>query len=143
MTAEDQAGVTAMIKVTPDGAEGSYVEDSIFVRVLGSPGRAKMLDVFLGKHYTELSAAQVADLAGIDVSTFHRNVEVLTDLGVVKETRTVGGAQLYQLDTDHPVAKALGKTRWALIEHVEKLDRSDADEGAEFEEVADDSEADT
>lgn len=144
MLGEDQPESIAMIKVTPDGAEGSYVEGSIFVRVLGTPGRVKMIDVFLGKHYTELSAAQVADLAGIDVSTFHRNVEALVDLGVVEETRTVSGAQLYQLDTDHPVSKALGKTRWVLIEHVEDLGRPDADgEGAGVEGVADEPGADT
>ena len=131
-----------MIKVTPNGAEGSYVDGSIFVRVLGSPSRIKIIDVFLGKYYTELSAAQIADLAGIDVSTFHRNVDVLLDLGIVEETQTVSGAQLYQLDTDHPVSKALGKTRWTLLEHVEDVDRPDADERAEFFGVADEPEAD-
>lgn len=144
MNGEGQIGITDadMIKVTPNGAEGSYVNGSIFVRVLGSPSRTKIIDVFLGKHYTELSAAQIADLAGIDVSTFHRNVDVLLDIGVVEETRTVSGAQLYQLDTDHPVSKALGKTRWELLGYVENIDRPDADKRADFVGVADEPEAD-
>lgn len=131
-----------MIKVTPDGANGSYVEGSIFQLVLGSPSKTRIVEVLLGKHYTELSAAQIADLAGIDVSTFHRNIDVLLDIGVVEETRTVSGAQLYQLDTDHPVSKALGKTRWELLKHVEDIERPDVDEQVDFAEVADEPEAD-
>lgn len=80
-----------MDRLEPNGAEGSYVEGSTLVRLLGSPSKVRMVDVFLGKHYVELSAAQVADLAGVDVSTFHRNVGVMLDLGIVEETRTVGG----------------------------------------------------
>lgn len=92
--------------------------------LLGSPGKVRMLKVFLGKHYEELSAAQVADLAGIDASTFHRNVDIFLDAGVVTESRTVGGAQLYRLDADHPVARALGRARSSLLEHAEDVDRS-------------------
>lgn len=118
-----------MDRTDPDGADGSYVEGSALVELLGSPGKVKMLDVFLGKHYEELSAAQAADLAGIDVSTFHRNVDVLLDVGVVEETRTVGGTQLYRLDADHPVSKALGQAQSALLEYAEDIDRGDGEQG--------------
>ncbi len=119
-----------MDRTGADGAAGSYTEGSALVELLGSPGKVKMLDVFLGKHYEDLSATQVADLAGIDVSTFHRNVDAFLDVGVLVETRTVGGTQLYRLDTDHPVSKALGQTRSALLEYAESIDR-EADEDIE------------
>lgn len=132
-----------MTELSQYGANGSYVEGSIFLRVLGSPGRVKMLAVLLGKHYKELSAAQIADLAGIDVSTFHRNVDTFVDIGIVEETRTVGGTQLYQLDTEHPVSKALGKTRWALLEQVGAANQPDTGEGDEDDTAATESGADT
>jgi DNA-binding IclR family transcriptional regulator len=127
-------------RLDPDGADGSYVERSALVALLGSPGKVKLLDVFLGKHYEELSAAQVADLAGIDVSTFHRNVDPFLDVGVVEETRTVGGTQLYRLDTDHPVSKAFGRAQSALLEYAEAIDREtdgeqEMDQAAEFAEL--------
>lgn len=133
-----------MTKTTADGAAGSYVNGSVFQQILGRPSRIKLIEVFLGKHYVELSAAQVADLAGIDVSTFHRNVDALLDLGVVETTRTVGGAQLYQLNVDHPVSKALGKTRSELLAFVEENERADADsQRTEFTPIADEPGAET
>lgn len=119
-----------MDELEPAGADGSYVEESTLVRLLGTPGKVRIIDVFLGKHYVELSAAQVADLAGIDVSTFHRNVDVLVDLGIVEETRTVGGTQLFSLDTDHPVSKALGRARSELLEHAEAFPGPAGDDGS-------------
>lgn len=126
----------------PGSADGSYVENSTMVRLLGTPGKVKVISVFLGKHYTELSAARAAELAGIDVSTFHRNVDVMLDLGIIVESRTVGGTQLYRLDTDHPVAKALGKLRAELLEHVEDFRSDDQAEDADAGEMPTESDAD-
>lgn len=108
-----------MDELDADDADGSYVEGSLFTELLGRPGRVEILEVFLGKHYDELSAAQVADLAGVDVSTFHRNVDVLVDYGIVEKSRSVGGTQLYALDVENPTAKALGTVRATLLERVE------------------------
>ena len=111
-----------------DDAEGSYVEGSLFTELLGRPGRVEILEVFLGKHYDELSAAQVADLAGVNVSTFHRNVDVLIDHGIVEKSRSVGGTQLYALDVENPTAKALGAVRATLLERVEDAEEAVDDE---------------
>lgn len=117
-----------MYEFDADDADGSYVEGSLFTELLGRPGRVEILEVFLGKHYDELSAAQVADLAGVDVSTFHRNVDVLIDRGVVEKSREVGGTQLYALDVENPTAKALGTVRATLLKCVEEEGETANDE---------------
>jgi Fe2+ or Zn2+ uptake regulation protein len=103
-------------------ANGTYAEGSTFVQLLETPGRVRILDVFLRKHYTELTAAKAADLAGIDPSTFHRNVGIFEDVGVVEKADEVAGAQRYRLNEDSPVAKAFGKAQHELIDHARNVE---------------------
>jgi len=100
----------------------SYADASTFVRLLETSSRVRILDVFLRKHYTELTAAKAADLAGIDVSTFHRNVDVFEEMGVVEEAEEVAGAQRYRLNEESPVAKAFGKAQHELLDHAQKIE---------------------
>lgn len=119
-----------------NGAE--YSEASPFVRLLATPGRVKILDVFLRKHYKNLTATEVARLGDIDPSTFHRNIDKLTEAGVIEEVREVGGTQLYQLNTENAVAKIFGEARAELLENLESvpdsLDKSGFDEQFDAEE---------
>jgi Fe2+ or Zn2+ uptake regulation protein len=98
-------------------ANGTYADGSTFVQLLETPSRVRILDVFLSKHYTELTAAKAADLAGIDPSTFHRNVGVFEEMGVIEEADEVAGAQRYRLNEESPVAKAFGKAKHELLDH--------------------------
>lgn len=100
----------------------SYADGSAFVNLLETPSRVRILDVFLRKHYTELTAAKAADLAGIDPSTFHRNVGVFEDIGVIEKADEVAGAQRYRLNEDNPVAKAFGKAQHELLEHAPQIE---------------------
>jgi DNA-binding transcriptional ArsR family regulator len=80
-----------------------------------------MLDVFLGKHYTELTRSDVAELSGLDPATVSRNIDVFVDLGVIEPTRAVGKSQLYSVNTDADLVKALGKARDELRQHGDRL----------------------
>jgi len=97
--------------------ERSYSEKSPFVRLLGTRGRVRILDVFLRKHYKELGATEVADLAGVSPSTFHRNINELKDLDIVRETKSVSGVAQYKLNEESPIAQTLGKARSELLEY--------------------------
>lgn len=104
-----------------DGGDHGYTDGASFVQLLGRESRARMLDVFLGKHYTELTQADVADLSGLDPATVSRNIEVFVDLGVIEPTRAVGTSQLYSVNTDADLVKALGKARDELRQHAQTL----------------------
>ncbi|QLC34043.1 hypothetical protein EFA46_007445 [Halarchaeum sp. CBA1220] len=110
-----------MVQEPARSAKGTYGEDSPLVRVLGHEGRAKILDVFLGKHYTELTAADVTRLSGIARSTFTRNVEELLELDLIEETGKYDGSQHYKLNKDNPVTKILADTQHKLLEHDEQI----------------------
>lgn len=98
-----------------------YSEGSPFVRLLGKPGRVKLLDVFLRKHYQELTAPEVSDLANVAPSTFHRNIDYLVEIGVIEPTREIGGTQLYKLNIDNQIAKVLGSLRTELLEFTDQI----------------------
>lgn len=103
-------------------ANGTYADGSTFVQLLETPSRVRILDIFLRKHYTELTAAKAADLAGVDPSTFHRNIGVFEEIGVIEQADEVAGAQRYRLNEDSPVAKAFGKAQNELLDHAQKVE---------------------
>lgn len=75
------------------------------------------LDIFLGKHYIELTQADVAVLPGIHPVAVSRNIDVFADFSVIEPTRTVGESQLYSANTDADLVKALGNARDEIRKH--------------------------
>lgn len=101
--------------------KSSYAQTSPFVRLLKTEGRVKIIDVFLGKHYKELTTQQIADLADIDRSTVTRNLSVLEETGLIKQSGKTGNAPQYRLNRENEVAKALGKAQAELFSHSEEI----------------------
>lgn len=95
--------------------EHTYGEYSPFVRLLETPGRVRILDVFLRRFESELSASDIAHL--VSESTFSRNKDVLLELGVINQTREVAGKKYYQLNRDSELVKLLGQFHTQLIVH--------------------------
>ena len=124
-------GAISEVEPTDDESESdegtepeAYVDRSGLVRLLGTPGRTKMMAVFLGTREAELTGAEIAKFAGIDKSTVSRNIDVLVQLGIIEEARTVGNSVLYRLDSDSEVSKALGKAQQELLSDLEVLVRA-------------------
>jgi len=104
----------------------SYVDASPFVRLLETKSRVRMVDVFLGKHYEELTASEVADLADINQSSVSRNIDTLLEIGIIDK---VGEStpQRYTLNKSHPVSNSLRDARMALFDHTEEIDSATED----------------
>lgn len=98
-----------------DPATGAYVDRAGLMRLLGTPGRTKMMEAFLRAEGEELTGTEIANLAGIDPSTVSRNVDEFLALGMVEQTRQVGTAKLYRLVADHPVVESLRRARDELL----------------------------
>lgn len=100
-----------------------YVETSAFTRLLGVGSRVKIIDVFLGKHYTALSISEVAELADLDVSTVHRNIQDIVEFGLIEKAGDDGRAQLYRLNKDSKIAQVLGRVRDELGQESDHIPR--------------------
>lgn len=97
-------------------------------RLFGSSGRIRIVEAFLGKRGIELTAAEVAKLAGVDRSTVSRNVDALVDTGLIDRRETESG-ELYRANVDDPAVEALWDVRRALLgvlaENPELVERED------------------
>lgn len=80
-----------------------YSDESPFVRLFKSAGRVRILNVFINKPYVELSPSEVSELAGIDNSTFHRNINELLEIGVVENFDN----GRYQINMESEIAEGL------------------------------------
>ncbi|MFB6176314.1 MAG: hypothetical protein ABEI99_04075 [Halobaculum sp.] len=94
--------------------ETDETDRSAFVELLGGAGKAKIVEAFVDHPQSRLSVADVTEIAGVSKSTFHRNRELLCELGVIERAGEVGGATLYELNRDSDLAAALGRTNYEL-----------------------------
>lgn len=102
---------------------GEYIENSPFVRLFGTKERIKIIDVLLRKGYTELTASEVSALAKISPSTFHRNIDMLMDSGLVSEIDN-GTVKRYQINNDNSISKSLRDAQVDLLINSEQLTES-------------------
>lgn len=106
----------------------AYADTSAFTRLLAKPSRVKIIDVFLGKHYTDLTVNEIAHLAGIDPTTVHRNIEDVIDFALIEEAGTEGRAQRYRLNKESRIAQILGRARDELMGVSDQIPRTDKSE---------------
>lgn len=100
-----------------EGVSTIYSDDSPFIRLFKNPGRVRMLNVFVSKPYVELSAQEVSQLAGINDSTFYRNIDELELIGIVEKT----GENSYTLDEENEIAMKLVEWNADLLKHSREI----------------------
>ena len=93
-------------------------DESAFVKLLGTEGRVRILDVLLRKPHVTLTRAEIAELAGIDPTTFDRNKEILRQLGLLNIKNLIGHTTENTINTDSHISKVLGTARSELLEHA-------------------------
>lgn len=105
--------------VTPNGNESSYAEEVAFTDLFGDHPKTKILAVLLGES-RDVNITRIAEMGGMSRSTVYEYVDDLLDLGVIEQTRKVGGSPLYQINRDSDVAKKLAQLEWDLVEVYEE-----------------------
>ena len=98
-----------------DTTNGNYAENAILTSMLGNHPRVKILAVLL-KTGRDVNVSQIAEQAGMSRSTVYNHIDSLLDIGVIEQTRKIGGSPLYQLDEDSEPAKRLGQLEWSLLD---------------------------
>jgi DNA-binding transcriptional ArsR family regulator len=94
------------------------MEESAFVRVLGSSPVVKLLDFLLVERgLYDYSMTEISENSDVSWSTLQRIFPKLLEIGVVKETRQVGRAKLYALNEIHPLVKDLVEMRMRISDY--------------------------
>ena len=100
-------------------------DQTAFVETFGSSPLIKVLDFFMTYREFDYSLTDIAKESGVSWTTLNSFFFKLVEKGVVKETRQVGRAKLYKLNTDNPIVQKLIEinnlvTSRAVDEELEK-----------------------
>lgn len=104
---------------THNTEESTFAEESALTDLFGDHPKTKILAALLSEA-RDVNITRIADLGGMSRSTVYKHVEDLQDLGVVEQTRKIGGSPLYQLNRESDVAEKLGQLEWALLDVFEE-----------------------
>ena len=91
---------------------GKALETGPLERLYNGVAPAKILDFLTLFHDYDYSKMDVAKNSGVSFRHALREIAKLEGLGLIKQTRTVGHAQMYRLNTENPAAILL--RRFAL-----------------------------
>lgn len=122
-------GVNIMKKQIKEPDSDSYGEAAALTELLGETPRVKIIAVLL-KEGRDISVSQIAERGGMSRSSVYRHIDPLITIGVVEQTREIGGSPLYQIDKQSPVAQKLAELEFEL---VDILAGESAEEDDEFE----------
>src|SRR3990167_1872530 len=82
-------------------------DKTAFVEVFGTSPLIRVLDFLITYREFDYSLTDIAKETEVGWNTLHSFFFKLVEKGIVKETRQVGRAKLYKLNTDSPIAKNL------------------------------------
>ncbi|MDD5337652.1 MAG: hypothetical protein PHS02_04170 [Candidatus ainarchaeum sp.] len=82
-------------------------EKSGFVKLFGEYPMVKVIDFLITYREFDYPLSEIAENSDVAWSTIHTFFPQLVASGLVKETRQIGRAKLYKLDTGNPIAQEL------------------------------------
>jgi DNA-binding transcriptional ArsR family regulator len=103
----------------PEEGSAAFAEEAALTDLLGANPKVKILAVLLSEG-RDINISRIADQAGVSRSTVYDHIDDLQDLGVVEQTRTIGGSPLYQLNKDSETAKQLAQLEWSLLDEYDE-----------------------
>ncbi len=104
----------------------NFAEDRALTDALGGHSKTKILAVMIGDHTQDLTASDIARMAGIERSTFYDHIDELLDYGLIKITRDAGNSTMYQINKESEAAQALTKFEWDLLDALDNEGEPDA-----------------
>lgn len=105
--------------------------------------RARVFDLLLSHPNTEYTKKDIAECADISRTTLNSFIDKLVEYEIIKPTRKIGNGQLYKINLDSSITKALNSFQNQLadieIEKEMKTYKEDVDESVKpikpFEEI--------
>lgn len=94
----------------------TYAEDTALTALFGNGPKVKIVAALLAESDRDVNVTDIGELAGVHRTTVYDHLEDLVELGVVEETRTVSGAQMYRIDRDSTVAEDVAQLEWDLLD---------------------------
>lgn len=96
----------------------TYAAGTALTRLFGDAAKTKLLAALLSESDVDQNVSDLADLAGLHRTTVYDHIDDFVELGVVEQTRTVGGSPMYRIDRDSDVAEDVAQLEWDLLETI-------------------------
>lgn len=90
----------------------------IFLEVFGECPMNKVLNFLVTSEEFDYSMTEIAEYSEVGYSTLKLFWNNLVSNQIVKFTRQVGNAKMYQLNKDNDVVKKFRKFYWAIVDQV-------------------------
>lgn len=98
--------------------EETYAEGTVLTKLFGDAAKTKLLAALLSESDVDTNVTDLADLAGLHRTTVYDHIDDFVELGVVEQTRTVGGSPMYRIDRDSDIAEGVAQLEWDLLDAV-------------------------
>ena len=82
-------------------------EKSLFVKYLGDSPYIRVLDYFIANDIYDCSLQDIADATGLSRNTIRKALKEMLSLDLIKPTREVGKAKLFQINKNNDYVKHL------------------------------------
>ena len=84
-------------------------------RLFGS-SIARLIDFFILYDQWDYSKTDIAENAQVSIRTVTRAVPYIEEHGMIKRTRTIGNAEMYQTNKESPIVQYLSKAAMAIAD---------------------------
>jgi len=88
-------------------------EKTLFVKYLGDSPYIRVLDYFIANDIYDCSIQDVAEATELSRNTARKTIQEMLELKIIKPTRNVGRAKMFQINKANE-----------YVEHLMKLDRN-------------------
>ena len=95
--------------------------ETIFTKAIGNNPKIKVLEFLIEGRELDYSISDIAEGAGIGRTTLFRIWNDFVELGIVKNTRNIGNAKLYKLNSANPFVKKMADLLDTLV--IEPLNK--------------------
>lgn len=106
------------MKAKKKESNNTYADGTALTQLFGDSPKVKILSSLVSESDVDLNVTQIADLAGLHRTTVHDHLDDLQELGVVEQTREVGGSPMYQINRDSEVAEDIAELEWDLLDVI-------------------------
>jgi DNA-binding transcriptional ArsR family regulator len=92
----------------------SEAHESILLKLMGRTPELRLIDFFMDNPLNDYSRTEIREALSMTKRTLSEKLPTLEALGLVRVTRKIGKAKLYQIDRENPTVKILAEIERTL-----------------------------
>jgi len=104
----------------------SKEHESILLKLFGRTATLRLIDFFLDNPQNDYTRIEIMEALGMTKPTIGKKLPDLERFGILKMTRKIGKAKLYQLDPENSIVRNLRKIEHDVSTLMAEMESEDA-----------------